>query len=639
MIRLILFVFASLVLIRPLAAQEGAPAFRNDLQTSRLPWTDRPFHNDPSQFQFAIVTDRTGGHRAGIFGKAMEKLNLLHPEFVMSVGDLIEGYTENQQEIDAQWAEFDSILAQLQMRFFALPGNHDISNQVMRDAWLERYGRSYYHFRYGDVLFLAFDSNDGDGVAFSREQLDYFKKAIAENDDVRWTMLFMHHPVWRYREFNGFDEIENALADRPYTVVAGHVHRYMKSMRRNRNYYTLATTGGGSRLRGPRLGEFDHVTWVTMTESGPELINLELGGMLADDVLSEENLPLAQALMQAAEMQCQLLEVDDKAGLAYLNVENQADKPLFFNGRFYHNHHIDPGVGKVELEIAPRSRSQVVIPLTKDPGRSRTDIEPLELAWTAAFDSPALEPAFALSGVYELPLDAAVKDLRFTEMSVFLADHEVTLAHDYQDVQVRYTLDGREPTLASSVYEGPFQLLQTTTVKARLFDATGKARSAVIEKTYRKVEPYAPVDPGKTIPGLAYTYYEGAFKKLPDFEKLEPVKKGVTQDFDVEHLAAVEDHFAFVFEGWVEVPADGVYTFYTYSDDGSKLYLHDELVVDNDGSHSARLRSGNVALRKGRHPLRLEYFEDYLGESLRIGYEGPDGERRELAPGEMFCRR
>ena len=69
----------------------------------------------PDNFRFAIVSDRTGGHRPGVFAEAVEKLNLLKPEFVLSIGDLIEGYTHDEDEINRQWDEFDSIADKLQI--------------------------------------------------------------------------------------------------------------------------------------------------------------------------------------------------------------------------------------------------------------------------------------------------------------------------------------------------------------------------------------------------------------------------------------------------------------------------------------------------------------------------------------------
>ncbi len=70
------------------------------------PWSDKPVLDDPSRFHIAIMTDRTGGHRPGVWMQAVESINLLRPDFVMSVGDLIEGYTENEAQVQKEWKEF-----------------------------------------------------------------------------------------------------------------------------------------------------------------------------------------------------------------------------------------------------------------------------------------------------------------------------------------------------------------------------------------------------------------------------------------------------------------------------------------------------------------------------------------------------
>src|SRR5690242_7591922 len=73
---------------------------------SRNPWTSLNLNNKDRDFQFVIVTDRTGGHRPGVFGQAVKKINLLQPEFVISVGDLIEGGSEDNGQWALEWAEF-----------------------------------------------------------------------------------------------------------------------------------------------------------------------------------------------------------------------------------------------------------------------------------------------------------------------------------------------------------------------------------------------------------------------------------------------------------------------------------------------------------------------------------------------------
>ena len=136
----------------------------------------------------------TGGHRPGVFKKAMGEVNLLQPEFVICVGDLIEGYIEDKEGLNAQWNEFDGFLNQLEMPFFYVPGNHDISNPVMAEEWQRRFGRSYYHFVYRNVLFLCLNSEDPPGTHISARQVAYVSKTLAENQGVRWTLVFLHKP-------------------------------------------------------------------------------------------------------------------------------------------------------------------------------------------------------------------------------------------------------------------------------------------------------------------------------------------------------------------------------------------------------------------------------------------------------------
>lgn len=93
--------------------------------------------------------------------------------------------------------------------------------------------------------------------------------------------------------------------------------------------------------------------------------------------------------------------------------------------------------------------------------------------------------------------------------------------------------------------------------------------------------------------------------------------------------AETEDFFGFEFTGYLYVPADGIYDFYTESDDGSVLMIGNEVVVDNDGSHGAIRATGKIALSKGYHSFILRYFEDYEGNSLEWGWKKPDSDSME----------
>lgn len=614
--------------------------FKSEVKTDAKPWSTKAFENNPDNFQFAIVSDRTGGHRPGVFGKAVEKLNLLMPEFVMSVGDLIEGYTKDKSLLSEQWAEFDHLLDPLDMRFFYIPGNHDISNDVMRKEWLERHGHSYYHFVYKNVLFLAMDTNDGDEDAtFSQAQIDYFKEVIADHPDVRWTLLFMHHPVWIYKDLNGFDQIETALENRPYTVYAGHYHRYMQAVRQDRNYYVLSTTGGGSQLRGPKFGEFDHISWITMTNQGPKMINLKLDGLINHDVAKITDMELTQSLIQAAEFHT-LMTVDEKQerGKLLIGVSNTGTDTIHFKGRIFHNHHLELDKSELELKVAPNTIEEFKINWTLTTDMAWERIDPVEMDFTIGYRTQPLEPDFEIEGLYVVPKTLKEDQIQFTELDVFTEAHQVSLKSNFESMDIRYTLDGREPSVNSVKFTSPISLANTTTIKAALFDPTNGTSTAPLEQNYRKIQALKPVKVRKDQPGLSYHYYQGNFNTVPDFDTLQATRTGIASDLNVEAISGEEriDHYAILYTGYIEVPTDGLYTFFLRSDDGSKMFLQDQLVVDNNGSHSARTRQGYVALEKGKHPIRIEYFEDFLGQTLQLYMQAPGDQERKLVSFELL---
>ena len=626
---------------------QDTPVFQSETFKEATPWSHLNFHNQPENFQFAIVSDRTGGHRAGVFEKAVAKLNLLMPEFVVSVGDLIEGYSKDSLEVNRQWDEFNGFIDQLTPPFFYVPGNHDFSNAMMKNQWLERFGRDYYYFIYKDVLFVLLNTNDGDGVTFSTEQVNYVKQVLDAHQEVKWTLFFMHHPIWAYEENGKYVEMEKVMGDRPYTVFAGHTHRYLHSIRNNRNHYILGTTGGGSKLNGPRFGEFDHITWVTMAEEGPKIINLGLDALYDHDVSNEKTRSLAQHLMKSTQFDHltffnpppgnitnQMANDIFQGGSIKLLISNTSEEALHLDARFFHHHALRPSPDKMDTLIAPKSEFQLNVHLEATAKVALQDLTPLELDWRLGYTTAPDEMPFHLTGSHRFHLLEPPQRIRFTEMPIFLGDHEVEIENPYAGTTLRYTLDGTVPTANAPQYHEPIHLNRTSTLKVCIFDGTG-TQSQVLEKTYTKVKLRPPASVKRSRPGLRYTYYEGDFKALPDFAQLTPQSNGQTRSFDLENLAQQEDHFAFLFEGHLEVPQDGIYTFYLHSDDGAKLFLDNQLVVDNDGSHSARTRSGVIALKKGKHPIRIAYFEDFLGEVLRLYWEGPDLSREEI-PTDRF---
>src|SRR6202035_1344598 len=107
-------VSATLIAVMVFAARGGAnnpPADKAAIvaeASTRNPWTKLELDQGRDAFRFAVISDRTGGHRPGIFTRAVRMINLLQPEFVMSVGDLIEGYSEDPGQWALEWSEFES---------------------------------------------------------------------------------------------------------------------------------------------------------------------------------------------------------------------------------------------------------------------------------------------------------------------------------------------------------------------------------------------------------------------------------------------------------------------------------------------------------------------------------------------------
>jgi hypothetical protein len=139
--------------------------------------------------------------------------------------------------------------------------------------------------------------------------------------------------------------------------------------------------------------------------------------------------------------------------------------------------------------------------------------------------------------------------------------------------------------------------------------------------------------------GVNYAYYEtSGLSVLPDFSLLNPVKTGRASSFELG-MENRSDNFQLKFDGFITLPASGTYTFYTASDDGSKLYIggysEANLVVNNDGLHGAQERSGTKTLAAGTYPITVTFFESAGGEVLSASISGP-GLSKQAIPSSML---
>ncbi|HEX8426406.1 malectin domain-containing carbohydrate-binding protein [Hymenobacter sp.] len=146
-----------------------------------------------------------------------------------------------------------------------------------------------------------------------------------------------------------------------------------------------------------------------------------------------------------------------------------------------------------------------------------------------------------------------------------------------------------------------------------------------------------PENPANAVAGLNYHYYEGYWNALPDFTTLTPAKAGTVTSFDLSAATLRTYGYAVHYTGYVTVPADGQYTFTTLSDDGSRLYIGSQLVVDNDGLHGDQERSGTIGLRAGTHVFTVDFLQNGGDQHLAVSYQVP-GQSKQLIPDNALRR-
>lgn len=615
-------IFALLVLGTNVFSQ-NQEFFRSDVQTDKKPWTNLEFYNDPDNFQFAIVTDRTGGNRPGIFKDAINKINTLYPEFVLTVGDMIEGYSRDTVQLENEWNEMNQIVESLKMPFFYLPGNHDISNEIQAREWEKRYGKRYYHFIYKNTLFLILDINDDDDYSISREQTDYALKTISGNTDVKWTFMLLHQPIWNYNTDGRFEEIEKAMSDRNYYIFAGHTHHYFHEKRNGQNYYVLGTTGAGSNLRGNYFGELDHITWVTMTADGPSLANLRLDGILPHDFANNETQQLAGALSDNTSFEHLILcNQGDKFtdGTLYLHFKNTGKESINIDLQFYYHNQLNISVPSMNLTLLANTEDIIEISFSSSTALSYNEIEAFEIDWEMAYDLPEY-PDFQLSGKYTFEVLPSKTSFISPQIPKFLNNLNVSAIHPFGNLQTVFEINEKKVSDSNVPGNNKIEIEESGNVSIKIMNNKAQSTYPEIRNFEKITKLHKAVKLKDPKPGLKYSYYEGIWNKIPDFDQLTEKTNGVNHDFWVSDYALREDHFAYVFTGFILLEEDGLYIFNTRFNDAGRLFIGDELVVNQDMVKENYNDVGAIALKKGFHPVTIHFVEKTGRERLRIYFK------------------
>jgi alpha-L-fucosidase len=212
-----------------------------------------------------------------------------------------------------------------------------------------------------------------------------------------------------------------------------------------------------------------------------------------------------------------------------------------------------------------------------------------------------------------------------------------------EGAEIYYTLNGADPESLSNVvkYEKPFTIEKTSELKfvavnGSLVDNADDVllSSKVVQQKIIVYEWRNAVKPATTQPGIAYKYYQPTGKIDMNFTSGQPQSTGIATTIGLEKKQRA-DKFAFEFNGFIKIDKESIYEFFLASDDGSRLFIDDVEVIDNDGDHGTVEKAGKIALRKGFHRIRIQYFDSGGGNELSVSMQPEDG-KKQLIPAAIL---
>jgi len=217
--------------------------------------------------------------------------------------------------------------------------------------------------------------------------------------------------------------------------------------------------------------------------------------------------------------------------------------------------------------------------------------------------------------------------------NVFVDADTLDIKKPLPEMQIRYTTDGTLPSASSTELTAPLMITQPETVKLAAFTPNG-LRGDIYTLHYIKQD-YAPaLTVGNPQPGLICNYYKAFFKQTSLISAAKSDSTFTSSTISVP-ASVTAPSFAINYNGYIDIPADGIYTFYLTCDDGGVLKISSRVVVDNDGLHSAIEKNGQIALRKGLQPFDLNFIEGGGGFTLKLKYSINGAEPKEI-PSDWF---
>jgi 3',5'-cyclic AMP phosphodiesterase CpdA len=255
-------------------------------------------------FSMVVLGDRTADAREEIFEQILQEVKILKPDLLVNVGDLIEGYTEHRDTLEAQWDTIVKRLRATQVPYHLTPGNHDISDARSESVYVKDFGAPYYSFNYGNSHFVVIDNSRWDSSgALPADEMTWIDRDLAANRGARWTFVLMHRSYWNKAWRAGKHE---RLHDRfkQYGVdyvFSGHDHYYCSLTWDSVNYIQLGPSGSRYKeYRDEDRGAFQNYLLVNVSDTAVNVLVIKPGGILPRNVVTTSDIALLDTIDREA---------------------------------------------------------------------------------------------------------------------------------------------------------------------------------------------------------------------------------------------------------------------------------------------------------------------------------------------------
>jgi hypothetical protein len=239
---------------------------------------------EDNDFHFSIIGDRAGSPAAQVYGRVWREVDMLHPAFVINVGDTIQG--GGDARIEEQWKEIKTLFNRYkQYPLYLVPGNHDVFSEASEKAFVRETGRAvHYSFDYQNAHITVLDNSRG--MELSAAELQFLESDLARHEARHPKFVFFHKPFWIPLVRVGSGEFALHKLAKKYGVdyiVNGHGHTFMRLPFDGVVYMEVGSSGGGvekkiERGAGFNDGVFFHHVWVYVKGGRVSMTVKELDG-------------------------------------------------------------------------------------------------------------------------------------------------------------------------------------------------------------------------------------------------------------------------------------------------------------------------------------------------------------------------